>query len=155
MYRLAMVSIFSVVLASLGCGGGSSPNVIEGAWNASLTNPDGTTAFTFTATLTQSGKVIDVTNFALGKPSQCFGKTTTENGFFMNPITTHGVTSGTFGMSVLSDVADPDTQNTLVLSGEFQRNIIWGTWKLTQPVELCNDPQNANSGSFVMSPVPM
>jgi hypothetical protein len=56
-------------------------------------------------------------------------------------------------MSVQSDPGDPDTQNTLVLSGEFQRNIIWGTWKLTQPVELCNDPQNANSGNFVMSPM--
>lgn len=155
MYRFAMAIIVSVVLASLGCGGGSTPNVIEGQWNASLTNPDGTTAFTFTATLTQSGKVIDVTDFILGKPSQCFGKQTSESGFFMNPLTTHGVTSGTFGMSVQSDPAAPDTQNTLVLSGEFQRNTIWGTWKLTQPVELCNDPQNANSGNFVMSPMPM
>ena len=85
MYRLASVMITAIVLASLGCGGGSSPNVIQGAWNASLTNPDGTTAFTFTATLTQSGKVIDVTDFVLGKPSQCFGKQTSESGFFMNP----------------------------------------------------------------------
>jgi len=155
MNRFSTAILILVTMASFACGGGSTPNMIQGAWNADLSNPDGTTAFTFTATLTQSGKTIDVTRFTFVSPSQCFGKQTTEGGFFMNPFTTHGVTSGTFGMTVQSDPANPDTQNTLVLSGEFQRNIIWGTWKLTQPGVLCNLPQNSNSGNFVMSPVPM
>ena len=149
MNRFGTAVILFPLLALFACGGGSSVNVIQGPWNAGLTNPDGTEAFAFTATLTQNGKTVNVTKFTLTKPSKCFDAGVAASGSFLHPYTTHGVTSGAFEMTVRSDPANP--ANTLVLEGEFQRNIIWGTWTLTEGGPACNDPANSLSGDFIMS----
>ena len=121
MNRFGAANILFLLLAMFACGGGSTPNVIQGPWNASLSNEDGTLAFTFTATLTQSGKNVQVTQFTLTRPTKCFAEGTTASGLFTHAYTTHGVTSGAFEMTVQSDPANSDAPNRLVLEGQFQK----------------------------------
>ena len=150
MNRLGTAIVLFLLLTLFACGGGPGANVIQGPWNAVLTNPDETEALAFTATLTQSGKTVNVTQFTLTRPTKCFAEGTTASGLFTHPYTTHGVTSGDFQMTVQSDPANADAPNRVVLTGQFQRNVIWGTWTLTSG-SLCNLPENAPSGDFIMS----
>jgi hypothetical protein len=152
MKRIGLAIILLMALALFSCGGGgSSAQIIHGDWEAGLTNPDGTAAFAFTATLAQNGKTVNVTKFSLTLPSSCFGAETAAVGLFTSPYTTHGVTSGNVQMTVQSDPASTNGMNTLALDGKFLRNVIWGTWTLIETGALCTEPGTSRSGTFIMT----
>lgn len=155
MKRFGTAIIFSLALALLACGGGGSNNidVIQGKWEAGLLNPDGTSAFSFNATLTQSGSTISITNFSFVTASSCFAEGMTATGVFTPIATTHGLTSGTFQMTLQSGPSNPNGTNTLALQGTFVRNAISGSWGLTGTGLECSKPEDLTSGNFTMVPM--
>jgi hypothetical protein len=134
MNKLRVIGILALALAMAGCGSNSSTgsaNNINGAWMASLTNTDGTTAFGFAANFTQaSGSSVTVTNFTITSPSPCFPTTTTETGTFGLMGSSNGNVTGTFGMTV-STMFPAATNNVLTLTGAVNGKTITGTWTLT------------------------
>jgi len=153
MTRFGAAIMLSMTLALLACGGGANHDVIQGNWKASVLNPDGTSAFDFTATLTQSGSTITVTNLSFVNPSTCFTEGTTATATFTFAGTTHGVTSGAFQMTIQSGPSNPNGANALALPGAFVRNAISGTWGLTGTGTDCSTPEDATSGNFTMMPM--
>jgi len=145
--------VLSMALALLGCGLSSNTNdadPLKGNWEGGLLNPDNTTAFGFTATLAQSGSTVSVTNFSLVTPSSCFGSGTTATGVFNLTDTTHGVTNGTFDLTIESGPSNANGMNTLALQGTFVRNAIGGSWTLTGTGLNCNKEATVTSGNFSM-----
>lgn len=155
MRRFGTAIIFSLALVCFACGGGGSNNIdpIQGNWEAGLANPDGTTTLGFTATLTQSGSAVSITKFSFVAPSSCFAEGTTTTGLFTSTGTAHGVTSGTFQMTIQSGPSNPNGANTLALQGTFVRDAISGTWTLAGTGTDCNKPGNFTSGNFTMLPM--
>ncbi|MGB7585464.1 MAG: hypothetical protein WBM11_11510 [Terriglobales bacterium] len=155
MKRFGTAIMLSMALVLFACGGGPTTggDALKGNWDAGLFNPNQTQAFSFTATLTQTGTTVFVTKFTFATPSPCFGLGTVANGVFTPTSTTNGVTSGTLQMTFQSDPFDPEGTNTLSLQGTLVRNVISGSWKLSQPDSICNVPGNSTSGSFTMLPM--
>lgn len=153
MTRFGAAILLSMTLVLLACGGGTNHDVIQGNWKASVLNPDGTSAFNFTATLTQTGSTVTVTNLSFVNPSTCFAEGTTATGTFTFTGTTHGVTSGAFQMTIQSGPSNPNGTNALALPGTFVRNAISGAWGLTGTGLDCSTPEDATSGSFTMVPM--
>lgn len=141
--------ILSVVLGVLliGCGGSNStmPGTINGNWTATLSNPDQSTAFGFTTTLTESSSTaLSVTNFNFTTSSPCFSSGTTESGTFTLTGNTNNVITGNFGMTIQSGTP---SGNQLSLQGTVNNNVISGTWSLTGVTAGCT-----GSGNFTMNP---
>jgi hypothetical protein len=155
MNHLGTAIVLSMALALLGCGLSSATNddPLKGNWEGGLLNPDNTTAFGFTATLTQSGSTVSVTNFSLVTPSSCFASGTTATGVFNLTDTTHGVTSGTFDLTIQSGPSNTNGMNSLALQGTFVRNAIGGSWTLTGTGLDCSKEANVTSGNFSMIPM--
>jgi hypothetical protein len=133
MNKLCVIGILALGLAMAGCGSStnSGSGNINGAWTASLTNTDGTTAFGFAANFAQaSGSSVTVTNFTITSPSPCFPTTTTETGTFGLMGGSNGTATGTFGMTV-STMFPAATNNVLTLTGAVNGKTISGTWTLT------------------------
>lgn len=152
MKRFGTAIVFSMALALLACGLSSPPNdALAGNWKADLANPDGTTAFDFTATLAQNSSAVGVTNLSFISTSSCFVPGAIATGTFTLTDTTHGVSSGTFAMTVQSGAANPNGMNVLTLQGNFVRNAISGTWTLTGTGVECSNPENSTSGNFTMA----
>jgi hypothetical protein len=156
MKHFGTAMVLSMALGLLGCGLSSASNddVVNGNWQGGLLNPDGTTAFAFTATLAQSGSTVSVTNINFATPSSCFASGTTATGIFNVTDMTHGVTSGTFDMTIQSGPSNPNGMNALALQGTFVRNTIVGSWTLTGTGLDCSKEGNVTSGSFNMLPMP-
>jgi len=153
MKRLGIAIIFFATLLSLDCGGGgSAPDVLSGNWTATLSNPDGTPAFTISTTLQQSGNTVDVTKFDFTFPSTCFAAGTTAAANFGQVSTTHGVTSGTLQMTFQSGPANVNGANSLAFQGASGRTGISGTWTLTGTGTACAQAETSTSGNFVMLP---
>ena len=149
MERFGTAIIFSLALALLACGGASTKDVLTGNWRAGLLNSDGTVAFGFTATLIQNGQTVSVTKFSLISPSSCFALGTTATGLLTMTDTTHGVTSGTFQMTIQSGSSNLNGMNFLTLQGTFVRNAISGSWMLAGTGMQCTE-SGATSGDFSM-----
>jgi hypothetical protein len=152
MKHLGTAMILFMALALLACGSSSAnaADPLKGNWEGGLLNPDGTTAFGFTATLTQSGGTVSVTNFSLIPPSSCFATGTTASGVFTMTDMTHGVTSGTFDMTIQSGSSNTNGMNALALQGTFVRNAIGGSWTLTGTGLECSKEGTVTSGNFSM-----
>ena len=155
MKRFSAAMILSLTLALLGCGLSSNTNTtpLNGNWEGGLLNPDNTTAFGFTAKLTQSGSTVTVSDFTLTTPSSCFASGTTATGVFNLTDMTHNVASGTFDMTIQSSSSNANGVNALALQGTFVRNAIGGSWSLTGTGLDCNKEGNVASGNFTMLPM--
>lgn len=151
MKRFGTAIILSLALALLACGlGSTTQNTLTGNYSAALVNPDGTRAFDFTTTLTQSGQSVSVTKFSFTTPSSCFATGTAATALFTLTDTTHGVTSGTYQMTFQSGPSNPNGTNTLELQGNFVNNGVSGSWTLTGTGTECTEAGTSTSGSFTM-----
>jgi hypothetical protein len=147
MKRLVLTMLLGLVLG--GCGGGSSIlGNINGNWTATLTNPDGSPAFTFSTSFTQGGGTsVSVTNFTFTTNSACFASPTSETGTFALSGNFNGNVTGTFGMMISTMLPAPQTNNVLTLQGAVSNNTISGTWTLTG-VSGCT-----GNGSFTVTKI--
>ena len=133
---IATTFLIFVALLMVGCGsssGGNSGNV-NGNWNASLTNAsDGSPAYTFSTTFTQSSNgAVSVTNFKFNSAGPCFeSQSTSQTGSFTLSGNSGGNVTGTFGMVITTMFPAAATQNVLNLQGTVNGNTITGTWNLT------------------------
>jgi len=125
-----IVLLISLGLILSGCGGGeNSRGSINGNWVATLTNSDGSTAFAFSTTFTQSASDgLNVTNFTFTTSSPCFVSGETQTGSFGVGGDFNGNITGVFGLTIRS--GSPGG-NTLTLNGNVNNNKITGTWALT------------------------
>ena len=146
MKHFSIAIILCMVTALSGCGSSSSNSTINGNWSATLTNPDGSTALSFTATLAQSGSAVTVTNLSFSTGSSCFALGTTATGAFTLNGTAGGVTTGTFQMTIQSGSANTNGTNQLTLQGTLTNNSITGNWTLSGTGAGC-----LGSGAFTMT----
>ena len=110
------------------CGGSSnSSDTLTGNWTANLTNTDGTLAFAFTTSFTQSGNTITGTNLTFTVSSGCFTSAASQTGSFVLSGNFNGNITGTFQLTITS--ATP-SDNTLTLEGTVSSNVISGGWTL-------------------------
>jgi hypothetical protein len=122
MKSAGIAALVGISLLMAACG--SSPQNINGPWNAILFNPDQSTAFGFGADLNQSGSTVNVSNFGFanfGSLSQCFTGPTGQSATLM--------ASGAFTMTITT--LFPTGQNVLTLTGTDKNRSIGGTWNLT------------------------
>lgn len=130
----AMAIFIGLVLSAFlmtGCGNGSNSGNINGNWNASLTNTDGSQAFAFTTTFTEaSNGGVDVTNFSFNTAGSCFAnQTTSQSGSFGLSGNFNGNVAGTFGMTI--STTNGSSPNSLKLQGTVNGGTITGTWTLS------------------------
>jgi hypothetical protein len=149
MYKqIGTIALLALALTASGCGS-SKPvtSNINGSWNASLNNTDGSSAFTFTTTFTQSsGTALTFTSFSFTTTSPCFSDQTAETGSFGFGGDFNGNVTGIFEMTITTIF--PTTNNVLTLNGTVNGNQISGTWTLTG-VTGCS-----GNGTFILNPVP-
>jgi hypothetical protein len=97
--RLISLALLAFFLVS--CGSSSPAKKIDGVWNASLQNPDGSVVYTFTATLTQStGSTVNVNSFGFTSPAPCFAAPLGQSATFTASGRSGGYETGPFGMSI-------------------------------------------------------
>jgi hypothetical protein len=127
--RLISLALLAFFLVS--CGSNSPAKKIDGVWNASLQSPDGSVAYTFTATLTQStGSTVTVSNFGFTSPAPCFTAPLGQNATFTASGHSGGFETGPFGMSIGTGLMTP-VENVLTLNGaRTSDGKISGTWTL-------------------------
>jgi hypothetical protein len=126
--------IFVILLGALlvGCGSTRAAKVIDGTWNANLQSPDSTSAYKFSATLTQgSGSTVTVSNFLFTVSAPCFSSPTGQSATFSATGHAGGYQTGPFGMNI-STALGVQAENVLTLSGTRNSDgKISGTWTLT------------------------
>jgi len=149
MKQFAIPAILASVVALAACGSGNTSNsgTINGNWNASLTNPDSSPAFAFTASLAASNgsSTLTISNFSFTTAGSCFTSQTTETGTFGLAGNFNGNVSGSFGMQI-STTFPGSPNNVLTLQGTVNNNTITGTWNLTGVQAGCT-----GSGNFTMN----
>jgi hypothetical protein len=134
--------LLALGLTMLSCGssvGGLRSGNINGAWTATLTNPNGSIAYKFSATFTQgTGGALSVTNLNFTIPGPCLlSGALGAQGSFTPSI-------GFFGMSMAAlDVGGP----MLNLQGTLSNNMISGTWTASATLPPCS-----GNGSFTAQP---
>jgi hypothetical protein len=145
MKQSATAILLSLVLTLAGCGGGGGNNGnINGTWTATLSNPDGTTAFGFTTNFVQgSGNNLNVVSFQFTTSGSCFsGEQTTETGSFALSGDFNGNVTGQFQFTISTMVIPV---NRLTLTGTANNGTISGTWTLT------GAPGCTGNGNFTMT----
>jgi hypothetical protein len=135
MHKLGMTALLTLALIMGACGSngsGSGSGNINGSWNASLTDANGSPAFAFVTTFTQSsGASLSVTSFSFTSDSPCFSSgQTSETGSFGFTGDFNGNVNGTFAMTITT-VFPGTTNNVLTLNGTVAGKKITGTWTLT------------------------
>ena len=137
MKRAGLLAFAGISLLMAACG--SSPQSINGGWNAVLLNPDQSTAFGFVADLNQaSGNAVNVSSFGFenfGSLSQCFANSTGQSATFTAPRA--------FTMTITT--LFPTGQNVLTLTGTDANGAIAGRWSLIG-LTGCN-----GTGAFTMN----
>ncbi|MBZ5688884.1 MAG: hypothetical protein LAP86_28070 [Acidobacteriia bacterium] len=128
--RLTFLVLLAFFLVS--CGSGSPAKKIDGFWTASLQNPDGSVAYTFMATLTQStGSTVNVSSFGFSGPAPCFTAPLGQTATFTASGHSGGYEIGSFGMSIATALMTMQ-ENVLTLNGiRNSDGRISGTWTLT------------------------
>lgn len=141
-FRIAI--LLSLALAWSGCGNNSSSgsNTINGNWTATLT---GSQQIDLTATLTQSGSAVSVTNLSFTTSQSCFDTGAAATGSFTVTGTMNGVTTGSFQMTIISGSSNSNGNNQLSLQGTLTNNSITGNWTLSGTGVGCT-----GSGTFTM-----
>lgn len=129
MKRFGILFFLAAGLVLTACGGGSSSSdTLTGNWTANLTNTDGTPAFAFTTSFTQSnGNLITGTNLMFTVSTGCFTSAASQTGSFVLSGNFNGYLSGSFQLTITS--ATP-SNNTLTLQGTVNNNAISGGWTL-------------------------
>ncbi len=146
--RKVQLAALCAAMALLSSCGGSSNSTVNGNWTATLVNPDSTTAFTLSMTLSQgSAGAVSVTNLSFGTSSSCFATGTTATGTFASSGTTNGVTTGSFQISIQSSTSNSNGANQLIMQGALTNdNTVTGSWALTGTGVGCS-----GSGTFTMT----
>jgi hypothetical protein len=151
--RKSSVTILLLLALTLaGCGGnGPQSGNINGTWSATLTNTDGSLAYGFLTTFTDtSSNGLSVTNFTFSTPGPCFSPYTSnqysETGSFTLSGNLNGNVTGTFGMAITTIF--PSTNNVLTLNGTVSGNTITGSWTASG-LTGCT-----GNGTFTFQPLP-
>ena len=140
----AIALLLSLFVTLAACGGGSHPGNINGNWTATLTNPNGDTAFAFTTNFVQgSGSNLNIVRFQFTTSGSCFSGPTSETGSFSLGGDFNGNVTGQFGMTI--STMFPSNNNVLTLQGAVSGNTITGTWTLT------GVPGCTGNGTFSMT----
>jgi hypothetical protein len=143
--RYIGIAVFTALLWLLGaCGSPSQARGINGPWVGALNNPDGTVAFAFSMSLTQSdGTAVNVTNFSFGSAS-CFSQAS-ETATFNATGSSNGIVTGSFSLSASTEFPGV-LNNMLTMRGDRSAATgdISGTWTLT------GQPGCTGDGSFSM-----
>ena len=136
--QIGVIVLLAFALATSGCGStsvpGSGSGNINGTWTATLSDTNGSPAYTFSTTFSPgtSGS-LTVTNFTFTLPGPCFDSYQadqySENGTFSLNGNFSGSVSGTFAMTI--STLFPTTNNVLTLNGTVNGSTISGTWKAT------------------------
>lgn len=128
---ISLSFLLTLILAACG-GSGAAPKNLDGFWMANLTNQDGSQAYQFGATLSQSsGPAINVSGFGFINSAPCFSSPTGQNATFSVTGHSGGYQTGSFNMTI-STALGVDVENVITLTG--QRNsdgTISGKWTLT------------------------
>lgn len=129
MRQFAVTLLLAAGLILAGCGSNSSnPANINGTWNATLTDTNNVTAFTFGTSLIVNGDgSLGISNFTFTSNSPCFVSGETATGSFTLSGNFNGQVNGTFGFIVNSGTP---AGNTVTLMGTATGNTISGTWKM-------------------------
>src|ERR1700680_144904 len=147
MKQFGIAMVMAVGLILLACGGGSSStsNTVTGNWTATLTNSDGTPAFAFTTSLTQSNGTATVTgtNLSFTTSTPCFTSGGSQTGSFVLSGNFNGNITGAFQLTITSGTP---SGNTLVLQGTVNNNTVTGTWNLTGSTQGCT-----GNGTFTLN----
>jgi hypothetical protein len=136
--KIGITTLLALGLTMAGCGSSGSglgSGNINGTWFATLTNTDGSPAYTFSTTFTQaSGSTLNVTNFTFTLPGPCFASYSanqySETGSFTLSGNFNGNVTGTFGMTITTTFPGA-TNNVLTLTGTVTGNTITGNWSAT------------------------
>jgi hypothetical protein len=143
MKQFAIALAFSLAVILGACGSGNSNN-INGNWSATLTNPEGTPAFSFTTSLHQSNNTtVTGTNLTFSTATPCFTSISSETGGFTLTGNTSGMVTGNFELTVQSGTP---SGNVLTMTGTVTNNTIAGSWTLTGVTSGCT-----GSGTFTMT----
>jgi len=148
MKQFGIAMVLAVGLILVACGGGSSNGLdtVTGNWTAMLTNTDGTPAFSFTTSLSQSNGTATVTgtNLNFTSSTSCFTSGGSQTGSFVLSGNFNGNITGTFQLTITSGTPPG---NTLTLQqGMVNNNTISGNWSLTGPNQGCT-----GSGTFTLT----
>jgi hypothetical protein len=147
MKSIWLLLVLALIFISTACGGGnSSTNTLTGNWTAALSDPNGSPALAFTASLKQSSgsSAVDVNNLSFTTSTECFPGSSTATGAFVLSGDLNGQTKGSFQMTVQSGATM--SGNLLTLQGKVNNNTVSGTWTLTGVTSGC-----AGSGNFTMN----
>src|ERR1700733_2496998 len=141
MKQLGVMFFLFIFLVLSACGGGSSnaSDTLTGNWTANLTNTDGTPAFAFTTSFTQSGTIITGTNLTITTSTGCFTSAATETGSFVLSGNFNGNLSGSLQLTITSSTPSDDT---LTLQGSVNNNAISGGWTLAGLTPGCTGEGN-------------
>jgi len=146
-FAKAMLIGLSLILTACGNGSSSSSGNINGNWTAALTDPNGSPAFAFTTSFTQSsGTSLNVTNFNFTTSSPCFNSQTSQTGSFNFTGNFNGRVTGVFGMTISTMFPPGQTNNVLTLQGNVNGGTVSGTWTLTGVQSGCT-----GNGSFTVT----
>jgi len=142
MKHVGILFFLVIGLIVTACGGGSSnaSDTLTGNWTANLTNTDGTPAFAFTTSFTQSnGTIITGTNLTITTSTGCFTSAATETGSFVLSGNFNGNVTGSFQLTITSATPSDDT---LTLQGTVSNNAISGGWTLAGLTPGCTGEGN-------------
>ena len=131
MKYFAMAMLLAAAMTLVGCGSNSgNPANINGTWNATLTNTNSQTLFSFGTSLVVNGDgSLSISNFQFTSNEPCFGETAgTETGSFSLSGNFNGNVTGSFGFTINS--VNP-AGNVLTLNGTANGKTISGTWSLS------------------------
>jgi hypothetical protein len=147
-----IILLLVLALTISGCGsntpGSPGSGNINGTWTATLTNEDGSLAYQFSATFTQSANGgLSVTNFTFTSAGSCFASYPPdgygESGSFSLTGNSNGKIIGTFGMVI----ATPNINGPmLTLKGTVNGSTISGTWTASSTGGC------SGNGTFTLTP---
>jgi len=149
MIRVRLASLALITLFLVGCSSSPAPRKIDGAWNASLVNPDLSVAFTFMTSLNEgTGSTVTIVGFNFMSDAPCFPNPLGETATFSATGHSGGFEIGPFTMNI-STAFGTDVENVLALSGTRNADgTITGTWTLSG-LAGCS-----GSGTYTMTLLP-
>ena len=142
-----------VLIALLGCGNGNQvkPANLSGNWTANLQKANGSTAFSFSFSITEVGNtVLNVSNVSFNPATSCFQSQVSASGLAQFSSSGYGYYTGggVTAMSItVKGLATGGGTNTLTLQGTANPdNSVSGTWTLNGVSAACS-----GSGGFTMT----
>ena len=128
----ASVLLLAVMLCSCGTSTPNNIQGIDGPWFAQLNNVDGTSAFAFSATLTQAnGSAVNVSNLQFASVLTCFDSSTHQVGTFSVTGTTNGIAVGTFTLTITAPSSGAMNNELSLQGARTSDGSISGSWSLT------------------------